>query len=88
MVVVGLSLLVALTSSAYFSSYAPDSTPGSAKESFYIRTGQWLADARTVVNDGARLTRQPVEESGLAHIGGPYDGHKRKLHKRFTFQIL
>ena len=50
LVVVGLSLLVALTSSAYFSSYAPDSTPGNAKESFYIRTGQWLADARTIVN--------------------------------------
>ena len=50
LVVVGLGLLVALTSSAYFSSNAPDSTHVTAKESFYIRTGQWLADARTIVN--------------------------------------
>ena len=47
---VWLGLLVALTSSAYFSSNAPDSSEKTAKVSFYIRTGQWLADARTIVN--------------------------------------
>ena len=47
---VWLGLLVALTSSAYLSSNAPDSSQGIAKASFYIRSGQWLADARTVVN--------------------------------------